>query len=55
MCASKTFFFEKKNQKTFMSCGCRTMPAGSRIAQPAQELKVFWFFSSEKNMLSLTA
>jgi hypothetical protein len=25
------------------------MPAISRIVEPAQELKVFWFFSSEKN------
>jgi len=31
------------------------MPAGSRIAHPAQELKVFWFFSSEKNILSFAA
>jgi len=25
------------------------MPARSRIVQPAQDIKVFWFFSSEKN------
>jgi len=27
------------------------MPASSRIVEPAQELKVFWFFSLEKNVL----
>jgi hypothetical protein len=27
----------------------RTFPANSRIFEPAQEIKVFWFFSSEKN------
>jgi hypothetical protein len=27
----------------------QTLPAKSRIAEPAQEAKVFWFFSSEKN------
>jgi len=28
------------------------MQAISRIEKPAQELKVFWFFSSEKNILT---
>ena len=47
----KNFFFEKKKQKTFSSCPASTLPASSRILEPVQEVKVFWFFSSEKNML----
>jgi hypothetical protein len=27
-------------------------PAKSRIFEPAHEVKVFWFFSSEKNILN---
>jgi hypothetical protein len=39
----KVFFFEKKKQKTF--AGCRGLAAKVR-----QELKVFWFFFSKKNV-----
>jgi hypothetical protein len=38
----KQFFFEKKNQKTFVSQGCA---AGENRDS---EIKVFCFFSSEK-------
>jgi hypothetical protein len=44
------FFFEKKKQKTFTSCAAPTLPARSRMMR-RQEVKVFWFFSSEKNIL----
>jgi hypothetical protein len=45
------FFSEEKNQKTFMSAlypalwPWPDLSAGTRV-------KVFWFFSSEKNMLA---
>jgi len=42
--AGKHFFFEKKKQKTLFSSTGFTMPAPTRIVQPAQEVKVFWFF-----------
>jgi hypothetical protein len=43
--ARKAFFFEKKNQKTFVLLSPPVQKwAGSRM-------KVFWFFSSEKNAL----
>jgi hypothetical protein len=43
--ARKMFFSEEKNQKTFISSAlCRIYPW-------APEAKVFWFFSSEKNIL----
>jgi hypothetical protein len=47
------FFFEKKKQKTFnSSLGLRD--AGSVSVYPrAQDIKVFWFFSSEKTMLAV--
>jgi F-type H+-transporting ATPase subunit b len=42
---------EKKNQKTFTSCRPkRVLHDGHRGA--SGEIKVFWFFSSEKNFLS---
>ncbi len=41
----KDFFFEKKKQKTFVS-GARALPPSR-----ASITKVFWNFSSEKNML----
>jgi hypothetical protein len=46
------FFSEEKNQKTFAPAPAeRLMPW--RIGQELhQEIKVFWFFSSEKNVLS---
>jgi hypothetical protein len=59
------FFSEEKNQKTFISAPvpksgtwpdskkpAPTSPAKSRIHQLAPEAKVFWFFSSEKNILT---
>jgi hypothetical protein len=45
------FFFEKKKQKTFTSSAAPTIQARPRIDEPAQDIKVFWFFSSAKNML----
>jgi hypothetical protein len=41
----KVFFSEEKKQKTFTSLS-RFFPAAY-----AQYIKVFWFFSSEKNCL----
>jgi len=41
---SKTFFFEKKNQKTFDCFGC----GFSGYREPGL-VKVFWFFFSKKN------
>jgi hypothetical protein len=43
----KDFFFEKKKQKTFESCG----PRQSRRAR--KRVKVFWFFFSKKNAFLL--
>jgi hypothetical protein len=37
----KVFFFEKKNQKTFMSLG-------AEMERPRQQTKVFCFFFSKK-------
>jgi hypothetical protein len=45
---SKPFFSEEKKQKTFIFQPVETLvsdPVGGRSA----EIKVFWFFSSEKN------
>ncbi len=47
------FFSEEKNQKTFIPGAAPTLPAMSRIVPWAPEAKVFWFFSSEKNILTL--
>jgi hypothetical protein len=44
----KAFFFEKKKQKTLVFCG----PRQSQRARKGP--KVFWFFFSKKNTLSLT-
>jgi hypothetical protein len=41
----KTFFFEKKKQKTFIPCGPR-QPRRAR-----KSAKVFWFFFTKKNSL----
>jgi hypothetical protein len=49
----KNFFFEKKKQKTFTSApasACRPWPD---TGEAAKKVKVFWFFSSEKNILLL--
>jgi hypothetical protein len=45
------FFSEEKNQKTFIFWLLPNSPAMSRIYPWAPEAKVFWFFSSEKNIL----
>jgi hypothetical protein len=47
--ARKQFFFEKKNQKTFVIMACA---AGKNRDS---ETKVFCFFSSEKKILFLKA
>jgi hypothetical protein len=47
------FLSEEKNQKTFTSCASSTLPATTRIYQLSKEAKVFWFFSSEKNVLAV--
>ncbi len=42
------FFFEKKNQKTFVrSCTCA---AGVPGRAEGEGVKVFWFFFSKKNI-----
>jgi hypothetical protein len=45
------FFSEEKNQKTFMSAPLPSYPAMAWTYPRAPEAKVFWFFSSEKNIL----
>jgi hypothetical protein len=47
--AGKLFFFEKKNQKTFVPFGTRPPAHASQIP------KVFWFFFSKKNSLPYPA
>jgi hypothetical protein len=49
----KMSFSDERNQKTFMSSAALTYPARSWISTLAQNVKVFWFFSSEKNIFSL--
>jgi hypothetical protein len=46
------FFSEEKNQKTFTSC---SFPLAGHVPDlsASAESKVFWFFSSEKNILIL--
>jgi hypothetical protein len=44
----KQFFFEKKNQKTFV------LRLHQGVVILHQKVKVFWFFSSEKNGFLLT-
>jgi hypothetical protein len=51
----RVFFSEEKKQKTFNSCACSTIRdlAGQVPYRPTvPEAKVFWFFSSEKNILN---
>jgi hypothetical protein len=48
------FFSEEKNQKTFIFSARPNSPARSWIYPWAPEAKVFWFFSSEKNMPEYT-
>ncbi len=45
------FFSEEKNQKTFNSASLPPYPAMAGIYPLVPKVKVFWFFSSEKNML----
>jgi len=47
------FFSEEKNQKTSTSPWSPISPAMAGIYPRAPEIKVFWFFSSEKNKSSL--
>ena len=49
----KRFFFEKKNQKTFLSYAVetRTLPDAPSGRFNGQGTKVFWFFFSKKNFL----
>jgi len=42
---------KKRSKKLLIPAAGFTMQARSRILLWAQEVKVFWFFSSEKNML----
>jgi hypothetical protein len=45
------FFFEKKNQETFVSLPATRWWLGAKH-EAAQKIKVFFFFSSEKKTLS---
>jgi hypothetical protein len=50
----KAFFFEKKKQKTFISSLHQASRQDSQITWCwAEEMKVFWFFFSKKNILAL--
>jgi hypothetical protein len=49
----KKFFSEEKNQKTFDCWRGGLLPGLADQLQQAKQSKVFWFFSSEKNMLSI--
>jgi hypothetical protein len=48
--AGRMFFFEKKNQKTFVYCPRRPRLI-MQYRRDVQERKVFWFFFSKKNTL----
>jgi hypothetical protein len=48
----KEFFFEKKNQKTFVPGARGKIRAMAGELGVRRKIKVFWFFSSEKNILS---
>jgi hypothetical protein len=43
-------FYEERNQKTFIFRRSGNIPAMAADVGAAEELKVFWFFSSEKNI-----
>jgi hypothetical protein len=49
---SKAFFSEEKKQKTFISQPAPIFPANAKTPVQPQDIKVFWLFSSEKNILS---
>jgi hypothetical protein len=46
-------FLKKKKQKDFYFCAGFTIEAMAWILPQAQEIKVFWFFSSEKNIFKM--
>jgi hypothetical protein len=46
------FFSEEKNQKTFTFSAGSPLSGHGRLAAAGADIKVFWFFSSEKNILS---
>jgi hypothetical protein len=46
----KSFFSEEKKQKTFIP-GAALSSVSSLAYGGSEEIKVFWFFSSEKNIL----
>jgi hypothetical protein len=48
------FFFEKKNQKTFVNCAFEQPRRPGGWCGPKQ-IKVFWFFFSKKNALLSSA
>jgi len=50
----KSFFSEEKKQKTFISPPPPRSPAMAGMHPWAPETKVFWFFSSEKNILGMS-
>jgi hypothetical protein len=49
---ASTSFLKKRSKKLLIPAAVFTLPAGPHIYPLAQDIKVFWFFSSEKNMLS---
>jgi hypothetical protein len=52
----RMFFFEKKNQKTFISWWCQRNVAGHGLdLRSGGGTKVFWFFFSKKNTFSCAA
>jgi hypothetical protein len=48
----RMFFSEEKNQKTFMSAPAAANRPWPDNGEPAEKVKVFWFFSSEKNIFT---
>ncbi len=45
------FFSEEKNQKTFALGAIPDLSVLAPTVRAAEQIKVFWFFSSEKNYL----
>jgi hypothetical protein len=43
------FFSEEKTQKTFILCAWMNIQAMAAGLGQAEDIRVFWFFSSEKN------
>jgi hypothetical protein len=48
----RVFFSEEKKQKTFIPGACGKIETMGSIVGTAEKIKVFWFFSSEKNILA---